>query len=309
MSKTYLPSEMARAILSIPNISATVEGEGLKIFVIAPTDSIVTAEKDDITYTGVEDTQNPGKYIITTNGSSGEYIISYTNDINTRSKNIIVNPLIVNLNSLLPNGYVQLEYLGSTGQQYIDTGIITPNGLHADITCLLHGNGTNSYSFYGAIGAHGPTPGGSDGANGLNFNAYNSSIIIRNGGEDSYNGSKFNKDQKYSISFSSIVNNIWMKVNDEDVQLTIPSTIDNTRIQISNWLFGFNGGSDGLIDGWIGKIYSATIYSSNDDTEIGKFVPAKRIEDSALGMYDIIRRQFFTNAGSGNFIAGPEIDG
>jgi hypothetical protein len=40
---------------------------------------------------------------------------------------------------------------------------------------------------------------------------------------------------------------------------------------------------------------------------IRDFIPARRIVDNILGLYDIINNQFYTNAGSGNFIAGSTI--
>jgi hypothetical protein len=42
---------------------------------------------------------------------------------------------------------------------------------------------------------------------------------------------------------------------------------------------------------------------------IRDFIPAKRNSDNVLGMYDTVSGQFFTNAGTGEFVAGPEVDG
>jgi hypothetical protein len=40
---------------------------------------------------------------------------------------------------------------------------------------------------------------------------------------------------------------------------------------------------------------------------IKSLIPARRISDNILGLYDIINNQFYTNAGSGEFIAGPTL--
>ena len=38
-------------------------------------------------------------------------------------------------------------------------------------------------------------------------------------------------------------------------------------------------------------------------------IPARRDSDGVLGIYDTVSNNFFTNAGTGTFIAGPELNG
>ena len=40
---------------------------------------------------------------------------------------------------------------------------------------------------------------------------------------------------------------------------------------------------------------------------VRNFIPAKRNSDNVLGLYDLVNNVFYTNAGSGTFIAGPEV--
>jgi hypothetical protein len=35
------------------------------------------------------------------------------------------------------------------------------------------------------------------------------------------------------------------------------------------------------------------------------YVPARRASDGAVGLYDMIEKKFYTNAGPGSFTAGP----
>ena len=51
------------------------------------------------------------------------------------------------------------------------------------------------------------------------------------------------------------------------------------------------------------RIYSFKIYEN--DMLIMDLIPARR--DRSIGLYDIVSDQLFTNSGSGNFVAGPEI--
>ena len=54
------------------------------------------------------------------------------------------------------------------------------------------------------------------------------------------------------------------------------------------------------------KFYSVKVYDSNGI--IRDFVPAQRKSDSVLGLYDLVNDVFYTNAGTGTFIAGPVAD-
>jgi hypothetical protein len=53
------------------------------------------------------------------------------------------------------------------------------------------------------------------------------------------------------------------------------------------------------------KLYTFKIHEGN--TYIRNFLPARQISDGAIGLYDIINNQFYTNAGSGDFMAGPAL--
>ena len=55
-----------------------------------------------------------------------------------------------------------------------------------------------------------------------------------------------------------------------------------------------------------GKVWKIIAYQNN--LIIGNFVPAIRNSDDKVGMYDTVSGTFFTNAGSGEFTAGPEIN-
>jgi hypothetical protein len=57
------------------------------------------------------------------------------------------------------------------------------------------------------------------------------------------------------------------------------------------------------------KSYSRIYYFDTYDNGvcIQKLVPAKRLSDNVLGLYDIITRTFLTNAGTGDFVAGPTL--
>lgn len=54
------------------------------------------------------------------------------------------------------------------------------------------------------------------------------------------------------------------------------------------------------------RMYKFKIYDNN--VLVRDFVPARRISDSVVGMYDTVTQTFFGNSGSGEFIAGPPVN-
>ena len=60
---------------------------------------------------------------------------------------------------------------------------------------------------------------------------------------------------------------------------------------------GYNHGS---------TIYYCRVYDGND-VLLRNYIPVRRNSDNVLGMYDTVTHTFFTNAGTGTFIAGPEL--
>ena len=52
------------------------------------------------------------------------------------------------------------------------------------------------------------------------------------------------------------------------------------------------------------RFYSVQLY--NNGVLDGNFIPARRNSDGELGMYDTVSGTFFTNAGEGEFVAGPD---
>ena len=52
------------------------------------------------------------------------------------------------------------------------------------------------------------------------------------------------------------------------------------------------------------RLYSFTIFG---DTEIANFIPCYRKSDSEIGMYDTVSKTFYTNAGTGAFLKGSDV--
>lgn len=191
--------------------------------------------------------------------------------------------------SRLPSGYTEVEYIESSGGQYIDTGIIP--GVNAkiyidydvisagsdDVICgVIAPNICIGYSTTRIFGAFKNGTGESTGAD--------TTVVGRHSAEIS-NG-KFVLDGT-SYSFSTI------------------SSYSTTRS-----IFLFAGSYSGVAGGVYGKvaakIYACKIYDG--DSLVRDFVPCKN-PDGVAGLYDLVGGTFYINAGTGTFIAGADIVG
>lgn len=172
----------------------------------------------------------------------------------------------------LPLGYTLLDYIESTGGQYIDTNISGGTKLIIDVVGTPRTVDSVVYLF-GEINDTGYTRG---------FTQYLENWIV---------GGVVTNRNTFEISYSSsglVVNGTTTTAraikNDENLGL-FGSAAVNRRISGA-------------------KVYFAKIY--NGTNIIRDFVPCKNASN-VIGMYDRVSGQFFTNRGTGNFIEGPAV--
>ena len=189
------------------------------------------------------------------------------------------------------SAYTQLEYIESTGTQYIDTGYSAPEGFVLKIQLMVLNNKRSAI-----FGSHDPTaPYGRNDlflSEGRRFEFGADYAMITN--------FSVNSDEIYDITLSTVKNDVFFSVKEPYFY----SKYENASYLSSNnlYLFDINGYT---FDNFIGRIYSAQIY--DNDVLVRDLIPAKRNSDNAVGMYDTVTNTFFTNAGTGEFIAGPEV--
>ena len=189
----------------------------------------------------------------------------------------------------LPSGYTELEYIQSSGTQYIDTGF-KPSGNSGIVV---------DYQQVGTIAYQDPLFGARQSSSNTAFSMWLSSnatypqygnvsydakpISINNNTRLTY---KLDKgiascgDKTVSfgqLSFTSSYNLVLFSVN-------TAGTVDTRRIS--------------------GKLYSCKIY--DNDKIVRDFIPCKN-PSGTIGLYDTVNSQFYQNAGTGAFVAGPEI--
>jgi len=194
----------------------------------------------------------------------------------------------------VPAGYTQLKYLESTGRQYIDTGIAPTNttGLMVKFNRQTDGDQV-------VVGILMNPPYTSQ----MEVDAFNGNLILAfaQAYSNSVCGSMTNNND-YTVSIN-YKNNRKRFINGA-------STLDitNTLIAPNNtmYMFAARRVRDNTNIPYFflkGRIYYLQITEGMNT--VRNFIPARRNSDGVLGMYDTVSNTFFTNAGTGEFIAGP----
>lgn len=188
---------------------------------------------------------------------------------------------------ILPNGYTALEYLESTGTQYINTNTWINKSDNAKMSMVAQ-FGVNNAGWMGANAFMQLWISGyytvQQGVATQSFSGNKDSIVIN---YENYRESLYVNNQLVnSVSWSSLG--------------------QNKSICMIFKLGGYSGGVTQGVSGVYGKIYKFALNINN--ILVRNMIPARRNSDNVLGMYDTVTNTFFTNSGSGTFIAGPTLN-
>lgn len=186
----------------------------------------------------------------------------------------------------LPNGYTEVQYIESTGTQWINTGFKPNQNTRVKMDCNVIGFNSSDAFLFGARIAAGNTAFyvAADDDNAKWWTCFGSNQWSPN---DTCTG-------KHSIDFNQNV----LTLDEKNF------TFEKTTFQSSYNLLLFATITNGNVDSQRGKmaVYSCQIY--DDGNLIRDFIPC--IDPTgAVGLYDLVGRKFYRNAGTGVFLAGP----
>ena len=188
----------------------------------------------------------------------------------------------------LPAGYTQVEYLKSTGTQYINVGF-KPN---QDTRIVLD---VNSPLVSGPVWLFGARTA-------ADSKTYN--FLCQ--------GSKYRSDYNDNSSTSLTINPSGRFEIDKDKNITkingsTASTIPYGAFQCEYSLYLFSNNNAGATGAGASiSIYSCKIYDNG--TLVRDLIPARN-SSGTFGLYDTVNGTFYTNQGSGAFTAGADIVG
>ena len=190
--------------------------------------------------------------------------------------------------SALPTGYTQVEYIQSSGTQYIDTRFYPNNNTRVVMDAQITTIGTKGQFFFGARGAS---------------YAKSFAFMYSTDGpslKSSYGTANTKATSKDFTARMLIDKNKNVCTLNSEVITHTASTFQST---IMMYLFASN--ENGTTNYYATmRLYSCQIYDNG--TLIRNFVPCKNASGVA-GLYDLVNKLFFTNSGSGTFTVGATV--
>ena len=192
----------------------------------------------------------------------------------------------------LPNRYQQVEYLESTGAQYIDTGIIPTRDCKIELTLQYTSAEAWKWAFGVFVGE----------LHWLGLRTTNKSNTIDFlpfGGSVTKDGTTILEKHNYILDLK----NKYYYVDGTRGSLPWTNFYELDNI----YIFALNYTSGQTVPRFSEVKMFEYIYYEND-IKLQHFIPCYRKSDNKPGMYDLIGRKFYTNAGSGDdFILGPDV--
>ena len=183
----------------------------------------------------------------------------------------------------LPRGYKRLEYIQSSGKQYINTGFKPNNNTRVVMDAEL-ASGTGNIGLFGARVS-------------ANSNNYALAWI------GSYFRSDYNTAYTQTWKVSQTTRRIYDKNKETSTIDGVSKSYTNVTFQVPVNLALLANNQNGNIT-WFAsaKLYSCQIYDNG--TLVRDFVPCINASGE-VGLYDLVGKQFYGNAGTGTFTAGP----
>lgn len=193
---------------------------------------------------------------------------------------------LMSFSRLLPKEYQQVEYIQSSGNQYIDTGISGNEIAEYQIVFDTLGTTAHTYEQYFA-GQNSTSNSVGKIFNADNITYYQSKTILT----------------KLSDLTEAILD-VQVKV-DEGVSVNGEVKTTYTGLgwgSVTFWVFNSH---QETYQGASMKLYNLIMWS--DGVKVREFIPCYRKSDDEIGLYDLISNSFFTNEGSGTFTKGADV--
>jgi len=197
----------------------------------------------------------------------------------------------VNLGTILPSGYTSVDYIESSGTQYIDTGIQTSNYIKIEAEVV------NTFGLQASSTYSGSLLGGRISSTDSNFSytAGASNDYIGNGTSILTIDKNSNSDLlKITYSNSSI------NIKCSNYIYTNNNLVSNVTTRKNIYIFAMNNNDVATNNGTY-KLYKFKIYDNN--ILVRNFIPCYN-SLNVVGLYDLVSNTFFTNQGTGVFTYG-----
>jgi hypothetical protein len=194
---------------------------------------------------------------------------------------------------VLPDGYTQLEYIESTGTQWINTGIgVCPN-IETYMMVNYYQNPTDAYNY------------------GVYYNN-DSDTLAANYRTRNYGNLDFRAGLSYQTPIIQLVLNTDYLIEQTKTEFAITNMANQARVSkpiitkksgsgnsrpIYLFCVNLRGSAAALM-----SFRCKRFWIQANDIFLWDGVPALRESDSKPGLYDVVNDTFYTNAGTGEFL-------
>ena len=213
-------------------------------------------------------------------------------ELNAAGYAVAVEPVLKG-SSRVPSGYTELEYIESTGTQYVDTGVSVPEGCRIKCKMAFTSLSSTLSVVFGSHDAASPYY--------RNFLAATSSTWELG----AYGTADFGSptvNTEYEIDANTKSGEIACTINGTAYSINQSIAPSAQRSALSVYLFALHY-ADGLfpakMKAWWYKVYVG-------GTLVRDFIPCKN-PAGVVGLYDLVGGEFYGNSGTGTFIAGEEV--
>lgn len=192
----------------------------------------------------------------------------------------------------LPSGYTKLQWIESTGTQYIKTGIYHTAATCPGLRMVLDATmlSTSGLVISGAAGYQSFYVGEMSGT------IYYSTYYV-----DNTTGITYSAQKRYVYDLDNANNKFTLRADGATVY-EANTTVGTASGSKELYLFGYNSADAGSANPSAQRIYSCKLYQSG--TLVRDFIPCKNASGT-VGLWDDVGGQFYANAGTGTFTAGP----
>ena len=195
------------------------------------------------------------------------------------------------LSKSLPTGYTQLEYIESTGTQYIDTGYTANGSTSIDMDFMF--TVSKNQALYCSRTS-------------MTSNSFTAFVLPDTIRVD-YNNKQITTNltvkTKIRYRFRNQVDLATLNEKEYNTGVSVSTFTAKPMILFMSYQSYSNGIFSGLGNESCMKLYNFKIY--NNGILVRNLVPAKN-SSGTIGMYDLVEDKFYTNQGTGTFTAGAE---
>ena len=184
------------------------------------------------------------------------------------------------LSTKIPKSYQEVEYIEATGEQVITTNIQSAKLITAEIDAQFTAGTSNSQLL-------------------LWIDTYATNWVGQNNSQYSVGASnrlEISCTERKTLNVEFDSSSITLEI--DGLTTTRTGTHNNNKYYS---IFYKNGTWNSKV-----KLFKLTVKENN--IVIGNFIPCYRKSDGEIGLYDTIEEVFLTNAGTGKFEKGPDVN-